>query len=75
MKIAIKMKETLTRTVILEADDYTEGEDIVADAHSKGRLYLDADNASVELSLEDDTKEYIEIFGEEEFRKLENTII
>lgn len=74
MKYAVKMIETLTRTVVVEADDYTEAEDKVADAYGKGCLYLDADNASVKLSLEDDTKEYIEIFGAEGFKKLEETI-
>ena len=74
MKHAIKMVETLVRTVIVEADDYTEAEDKIADAYNKGSLCLDADNALVELSLEDDTKDYIEIFGEDGVREMENTI-
>lgn len=74
MKYAVKMTETLTRTVVIEADDYLEAEDKIDDAYGHGGLWLDADNASVELSLEDDTKEYIEIFGEDEFMKMKNTI-
>lgn len=74
MKYAVKMIERLTRTVVVETDDYTEAEDKVADAYGKGVLWLDADNASIELNLEDDTKNYIEIFGAEGFMKLESTI-
>lgn len=65
MKIAVKVRETLTRVVIVEAEDYMEAEDKVADAYYKGNLQLHADNSAVDLELENDTDNYIEIFGEE----------
>lgn len=68
-KMAIKVVETRTRTVVVEVEDYVAGEDLIADAWNKGDLYLDADNSNVELSCEDDTDNYIEIFGKECFEK------
>lgn len=65
MKIAVKVRETLTRVVVVEAEDYMEAEDKVADAYYKGNLQLHADNSAVDLELENDTDNYIEIFGEE----------
>ena len=43
MKIAVKVRETLTRTVVVEAESYLEAEDIVADAYYNGNLQLHAD--------------------------------
>lgn len=37
MKYAVKMVETLTRTVVIEADNYTQAEDKIADA-CNGRI-------------------------------------
>ena len=71
MKIAVKVRETLTRTVVVEAGSYLEAEDIVADAYYNGNLQLHADNSAVDLELENDTDNYIEIFGEEEFYSME----
>ena len=65
MKIAVKVRETLTRVVVVEAEDYIEAEDKVSDAYYKGNLQLHADNSAVDLELENDTDNYIEIFGEE----------
>lgn len=70
MKIAVKVTELLTRTVILEADTYDEAEDKVADAFNKGALVLHEDNSAFELQCENDTENYIEIFGKEEFEKM-----
>jgi len=64
MKIAVQMKETFTRTVIVEAEDYLEAEDIVSDAYNAGRVVLHADNSSVDLELENDTENYIGLFGQ-----------
>lgn len=72
MKIAVKVRETLTRVVVVEAEDYMEAEDKVADAYYKGNLQLHADNSTVDLELENDTGNYIEIFGEE-FETMEVT--
>lgn len=71
MKYAIKVTEFLVRTVIVEAEDYLEAEDKVANAYYKGDLQLHADNSAVDLELENDTENYIEIFGEEEFKLME----
>ena len=71
MKYAIKVREILTRTIIVEADDHLEARDKVEDAYYKGDLQLYADNSAVDLELENDTENYIEIFGEEEFKSME----
>ena len=71
MKYAIKVTELLVRTMVVEAEDYLEAEDKVANAYYKGNLQLNADNSAVDLELENDTENYIEIFGEEEFKSME----
>lgn len=71
MKYAIKLTEYLVRTVVVEAEDYLEAEDKVANAYCKGDLQLHADNSAVDLGLENDTENYIEIFGDEEFQLME----
>ena len=71
MKYAIKVTEFLTRTVIVEADTYDEAEDKVANAFYKGALVLHEDNSAVDLGYENDTKNYIEIFGEDGFEQME----
>ena len=71
MKYAIKVTELLVRTVVVEAENYLEAEDKVANAYYKGNLQLNADNSAVDLELENDTENYVEIFGEEEFRLME----
>lgn len=71
MKYAVKLTEYLVRTVVVEAEDYLEAEDKVANAYYKGDLQLHADNSAVDLELENDTENYIEIFGEEEFQLME----
>lgn len=71
MKYAVKVRETLTRVVIVEADDYLEARDKVEDAYYRVDLELNADNSAVDLELENDTDNYIEMFGEEEFQLME----
>ena len=71
MKYAVKVTETLTRTVIVEAEDYLEAEDKVAKAYYKADLQLHADNAFCEMELSNDTSNYLEIFGKDEFEKME----
>lgn len=73
MKIAIRVRELLTRTIIVEADNYEGAQDKVVDAYYNGRLVLHADNSAVDLECEDDTKNYIEIFGKDEFEKMNVT--
>lgn len=71
MKYAIKVREILTRVVIVEADDYLEARDKVEDAYYRVDLELNADNSAVDLELENDTDNYIEMFGEENFQSME----
>ena len=71
MKYAIKVTELLTRTLIVEADTYDEAEDKIANAFYKGALVLHEDNSAVDLECENDTDNYIEIFGEEGFKHME----
>lgn len=71
MKIAVKVTELLTRTVVVEAENYEEAEDKVADAYYNGNLVFHADNSAVDLECENDTKNYIEIFGKEEFKNMD----
>lgn len=71
MKFAIKMTETLSRTIIVEADNFYDAHRKVKDKYNNGDLILTADNSVVELECEDDTDNYVEIFGEDEYAKLE----
>ena len=73
MKYAVELIETLTRTVIVEAESYLEAEEKVKEAYRKASLQLDADNSYVDLELKNDTENYIIIFGEEEFLAMEET--
>ena len=73
-KFAIQVKEIYTRTIVVDADDYTAAEDKIADAYYDGKLILNADNSSVDLELENDTENYVEIFGKKEFEKMDSEI-
>ena len=70
MKFAIKITEFLTRTVVVEADTYEKAERKVSDAYYKGNIQLHADNSAVDFEFENDTDNYIEIFGEKEFNMM-----
>lgn len=56
MKIVVKVTEILTRSVVVEADDYLSAEDKVRKEYYNGNIQLNADNAVVEMELSDDTK-------------------
>lgn len=71
MKIAVKVTELLTRTVVVEADDYEEAENKVADAYYKGNLVFHVDNSAVDLECKNDTENYIEIFGKDAFKNMD----
>lgn len=70
-KRAIKITETLTKVVIVDADSYEEAKREVMDEYYKCNIELNADNSAVDVEFSDDTEEYINIFGEEEFNKME----
>ena len=71
MKQAIKVIETRTTTIVVEADDYLEAEEKVKNAYDNGNISLDYDNSSIDMEVEDDTENYIDIFGEDEFQKMD----
>ena len=71
MKYAVKITEMLTRVIIVEADDYLEARDKVEDAYYKGDVQLYADNSAVDVEFQNDSHNYVEIFGEEEFQSME----
>lgn len=71
MKYAIKVTELLTRTYVVEAATYEEAEDKVVDAYYDGALVLCEDNSAIDLECSNDTENYVEIFGREEFEKME----
>ena len=74
MKYAVKVRETLTRIVIVEAENYLEAEDKTWKAYINDKFELNADNSAVDLELENDSDNYVEIFGGELFQKMETTI-
>lgn len=71
MKYAIKVKEILTKTVIVEDDNYVKAQKRVKCAYDNCDLVLNADNSAIDVEFENDTYNYIEIFGEEEFQNME----
>lgn len=71
MKIAVKVTELLTRTVIVEADTYDEAEDKVLNTYYKGALILNENNSTVDLKCKNDTGNYIKIFGKDGFEQMD----
>ena len=58
MKYAVKIVETLTKVEIVEAEDWLEAQDKVADAYYNQDIILNADNSSVDMELENDSEFY-----------------
>lgn len=71
MKIAICVEEKLTRTVLVDADNYEEAEKKVSKAYDECKLILTPDNSIVEVEYRDDTEQYIDVFGLNEFDAME----
>ena len=67
MKYAIKITESWSRTVIVEADSYEDGVNKLEMAYDDNEITLTPDNAISELSCENDTENYVDLFGQEEF--------
>ena len=67
MKYAIKITESWSRTVIVEADSYEDGVNKLEMAYEGDEITLTPDNAISELSCENDTENYVDLFGQEEF--------
>ena len=71
MKFAVKLVETLEKTVIVETDgDFSDAKNIVEDAYYSESIVLSADNADVNLELVNDTENYIRMYGKEKFNSL-----
>lgn len=76
-KYALKISEIYTRTIIVDVEDdqdYLTAEDKCADAYYDGQIMFNADNSAVDFEIENDTANYIEIFGENEFQKMKSEI-
>lgn len=71
MRFAVKVTESLTRTIIVDGDNYEEAVDKVMNEYNNGNLVLHADNSTLELECNDDTENYLEIFGNDEFEKMD----
>ena len=72
MRFAVNIKEILSNTIVVDnVNSYEEAEDKVKEAKGKGFLIMNYDNSSIETEYKDDTNTYLEIFGDEEFKKLE----
>lgn len=71
MKVAVQVKETLTRTVIVEADNRHAAERMVSAAYKDEKLVLTADSSIADVEIEDVTDTYIKNIGEKEFEVLE----
>ena len=67
MKYAIRITESWSRTVIVEADSYEDGVNKLEMAYDDNEITLTPDNAISELSCENDTENYVNLFGQEEF--------
>ena len=67
MKYAIKITESWSRTVIVEANSYEDGVNKLEMAYEGDEITLTPDNAISELSCENDTENYVNLFGQEEF--------
>ena len=60
-----------SRIVIVEADTIEEAKEKVSKAYYDGDILIHADNSAVDLEIKDDTNNYIDIFGKEEFESME----
>ena len=67
MKYAIRITESWSRTVIVEANSYEDGVNKLEMAYEGDEITLTPDNAISELSCENDTENYVNLFGQEEF--------
>ena len=70
-KYAIEVREILARTVIADGDTYEQAEKRVKESVKQKRITLHEENSHYDYDFKDDTKNYLEIFGEEEFNVLE----
>ena len=67
MKYAIKITESWSRTVIVEANSYEDGVNKLEMAREDNKITLTPDNAFLEeLSYKNKTEHMIDLYGKEE---------
>ena len=71
MKYAVRVTESLSRTIIAEAESYEQAEAKVRFAYDTSNIMLQANNSTVDVEYEDDTKNYIDMFDEDGFDNME----
>ena len=71
MKYAVRVTESLSRTIIVEAESYEQAEAKVKFAYDTSKIMLQANNSTVDVEYEDDTKNYIDMFDEDGFDNME----
>ena len=71
MKYAVRVTESLSRTIIAEAESYEQAEAKVKFAYDTSKIMLQANNSSVDVEYMDDTKNYIDMFDEDGFDNME----
>ena len=71
MKYAVRVTESLSRTIIVEAESYEQAEAKVKFAYDTSNIMLQANNSTVDVEYGDDTKNYIDMFDEDGFDNME----
>ena len=71
MKYAVRVTESLSRTIIAEAESYEQAEAKVKFAYDTSKIMLQANNSTVDVEYADDTKNYIDMFDEDGFDNME----
>ena len=71
MKYAVRVTESLSRTIIVEAESYEQAEAKGKFAYDTSNIMLQANNSTVDVEYGDDTKNYIDMFDEDGFDNME----
>ena len=66
-KFAIELTQTLTRTIIVEGNDYLDAKDKLTEAYFDGKVKINKKNSIERFELKDKTKEYIQSLGKKKF--------
>ena len=66
-KFAIELTQTLTRTIIVEGNDYLDAKDKLTEAYFDGKVKMNKKNSIERFELKDKTKEYIQSLGKKKF--------
>lgn len=76
MKFAVRIREIRTRTVIVDnCETIGKAVNEVMTSYNKGDIILDENNSISEVECCGDTKQYIDIFGVEEFNSIKPDLI